>query len=97
MARQRSEVRGFPPHVISIITPQETTGCEGNLDLTELKYGCDKAFRDQKQHYVILIALLLDSVKYPNHKEGSHILITALQHHHLVDALIQHVQIFNTH
>lgn len=54
-------VRGqrFQPHVISIITPQDMTGSEGNLDLTELKYAHVKAVRDQEQYYVILIALQL--------------------------------------
>lgn len=28
----------FQPHVVTIITPQDTSGFGGNLDLTELKY-----------------------------------------------------------
>lgn len=85
--QDKAEVRGqeSQPHVLSIITPQDTAGSEGNLDLTELKYACVKAVRDQEQYYVILIALLFTS--YLDHIEGSAALVV-LQHHHLVGAFI---------
>ncbi len=58
--QDKAEVRGqeFQPHVVSIITPPSTTGSEGKVDLTELKYARVKAVRDQEQCNVILIELL---------------------------------------